>query len=294
MKWFLSLFLLLICFSATHAQDGTVVTTAYDFESWNRDWYEPLKEAVIFADACKLRSEPSSGSEMIAKLLIGDRVKVLNVSDVDTTINGIHAKWVHVESGKKKGYVWGGLLTNQVLKITDTTSAVWGINRIDRSGDTIEDYYASVRVFSRRQVQKNIEFKVTEAGNPGYGELIVYQHPLLEGVEHIFIYHTLSEACGVSWSNHYLFETADSLKYMGVGSGVGDGGIYHESVDLVFPTAETVKDYTISYQYKPEQNQVLKVSSINQYDENCVWTEHTTVESFEWKEGELVPFCRED
>ncbi|MNJ86090.1 hypothetical protein D3C87_35760 [compost metagenome] len=294
MKRFLYLVLLLGFSLELHAQEeGVEMTSAYDFEIWTRDWYQPLKEAVVFADACKLRSEPSSGSEMLAKLLIGDRVKVLKISDVDTTINGIASKWVQVESGKKKGYVWGGLLTNQVLKVTDSTSAVWGITKIVRSGDTIEDYYASVRIFSQRQVRKNVEFKVTEAGQPGHAELVLYKNPLLEGVEHIFIYHTLSEACGVSWSNHYLFETGSEMRYMGVGSGVGDGGIYHESTDLVFPTAEKEKDYMVPFQYRPDRDQIVKIRSINEYDENCIWTEHTTVESFEWKEWEMVPFCRE-
>lgn len=293
MKRFLYLVFLLLCSLELHAQEETTVTEAYDFESWNRDWYQPLKEAVVFADACKLRSEPSSGSEMLAKLLIGDRVKVLKVSDVDTIINGIQSKWIQVESGKKKGYVWGGLLTNQALKVSDTTSAVWGITRIVRSGDTIEDYYASVRIFSHKQIRKNVEFKVTEAGQPGHAELVLVKNPLLEGVGNIFIYHTLSEACGVSWSNHYVFDTENELKYMGVGSGVGDGGIYHESVDLIFPTEEKEKDYSVPYQYKPEKGQILKIRSINEYDENCVWTEHTTIESFEWKEGALVPFCRD-
>ncbi|MGV3610685.1 MAG: SH3 domain-containing protein [Fluviicola sp.] len=279
-----------------YAQDenGMLSTDSYDFESWNRDWYEPLKEAVIFADACKLRSQPTSGSEMLAKLLIGDKVKVVKISDTDTTINGITSKWIQVESGKKKGYVWGGLLTNQVLKISDTTFAVWGISKIVKINDTMEEqYYASVRIFSRKQIRKQLEFEVTEGGQPGYGHLTMLKKPLLDDVKHIFIYHTIADACGISWSNHYVFETDNAIKYMGVGSGVGDGGIYHESVDLVFPTEENQKDYNIPYQYRPEQNQILKISSIDEYDENCVWTEHTTVESFEWKEGVLVPFCRE-
>lgn len=79
MKKFLSLILILSASVPFYAQDEseTISTDVYDFESWTRDWYEPLKEAVVFADACKLRSEPTSGSEMLAKLLIGDKVKIL-------------------------------------------------------------------------------------------------------------------------------------------------------------------------------------------------------------------------
>jgi uncharacterized protein YgiM (DUF1202 family) len=295
MKYLLSFsfFLITGAFSLC-AQEEMISTEAYDFESWDRDWIEPLKEAYIFADACKLRSKPTLGSEMLSKLLIGEKVKVLSVSDVDTTINGLKSKWIQVESGKKKGYVWGGLLTNQVLKVSDTTFAVWGISKIVRNNDTLTDqYYASVRIFSRKQIRKQVEFEVTQGDQPGYAILNMIKNPLLEGVEHVFIYHTLSEACGVAWSNHYLLETGNELSYLDVGSGVGDGGVFHSSVDLVFPTAEKEKDYTISYQYKPEKDQILKITSHDEYDENCVWVEHTTVESFEWKEGALVPFCRE-
>ena len=295
MKNLLVLVVVLASFMKLYAQeeDETISTEPYHFESWTRDWIEPLKEAVIFADACKLRSKPSSASEMLAKLLIGDKVKILKVSDVDTTINGIQSKWIEVESGKKKGYVWGGLLTNQVLKISDTTSAVWGISKIIRSGDTLNEYYASIRIFSRKQVRKQVEFQVSYGDQPAYGELIMIKNPLIEGVEHVFIYHTLSEACGVSSSDHYLLETANRLEYLDAGYSVGEAAIFHSSVELVFPTKEKEENYSIPYQRKPEKNQVLRINFHDEYDENCVWTEHTTVESFEWKEGALVPFCRD-
>lgn len=230
---------------------------------------------------------------MLAKLLIGDKVKVLKVSDVDTIINGIESKWIEVEAGKKKGYVWGGLLTNQALKISDTTSAVWGISKIIRSGDTLNEYYASIRIFSRKQVRKQVEFQVSYGDQPAYGELIMIKNPLLDGVEHVFIYSTLSESCGVSWSQHYLIETEKAINYLDVGYGSSDGGIYYSSIDFVFPTKEKEKDYMIPYHRKPDPNQYLKITDHGEYDENCIWTEHTTVESFEFKEGEIVPFCRE-
>lgn len=294
MKNLLVLISLFAVFTKFYAQEEeTISTEAYHFESWTRDWIEPLKEAVVFADACKLRSKPSSGSEMLAKLLIGDKVKILKVSDIDTTINGIESKWIEVESGKKKGYVWGGLLTNQALKISDTTSAVWGISKVIRSGDTLIEYYASIRIFSRKQVRKQVEFHVSYGDQPAYGELIMIKNPLLQGVEHVFIYSTLSESCGVSWSQHYLVETEKEISYLDAGYGSSDGGIYYSSIDYVFPTKEKEKNYMIPYHRKPDENQVLKIIDVGEYDENCIWTEHLTSESFEWKDGALVPFCRE-
>lgn len=296
MKNLLVLVVVLASFMQLHAQedDETIRTKPYHFESWTQDWGEPLKEAFVFADACKLRSKPSSGSEMLSKLLIGDKVKILKISEVDTTINGIQSKWIEVESGKKKGYVWGGLLTSEVLRVSDTASAVWGITKIVKGNDTIIDkYYASVRIFSRKQVRKQLEFEVTQGDQPAYGELIMIKKPLIEGVDHVFIYHTLSEACGVSSSDHYLLETANKLQYLDAGYSVGEAAIFHSSVELVFPTKEKEDDYSIPYQRKPEKNQVLRINFHDEYDENCVWTEHTTVESFEWKEGALVPFCRD-
>ncbi|WP_294678667.1 SH3 domain-containing protein [uncultured Fluviicola sp.] len=296
MKKFLSLILILSASVPFYAQDEseTISTDVYDFESWTRDWYEPLKEAVVFADACKLRSEPTSGSEMLAKLLIGDKVKILKVAATDTTINGITSNWIQVESGKKRGYVWGGLLTNQSLKVSDTTSAVWGLTKIVKGNDTMPDkYFASVRIFSRRQIRKQAEFEVTYGDQPGHAELIMIKNPLIEGVEHVFIYSTMSEACGVAWSQHYLMETRNGINYLDVGYGMSDGGIFYSGIDFVFPTKEKEKDYMIPYHRKPDANQYLKITDHGEYDENCVWTEHTTVESFEFKEGEIIPFCRE-
>jgi hypothetical protein len=275
-------------------KEETISTGFYDFESWGQDWGEPLKEAYIFADACKLRSGPTSGSEMLAKLLIGDRVKVVSVSDIDTTINGLKSKWIQVESGKKRGYVWGGLLTNQVLKISDTTFAVWGVSKIVKISDTVADqYFASVRIFSRKQVAKRVDFEVTYGGNPAHGELIMIKNPLIDGVKHVFIYNTFSGACGVSWSDHFLLETESGIDYLGAGHGMSDGGVFYSSTEFAFPTLEKEDDYTIPYQRKPDRNQILKITDNGEYDENCIWVEHSTVETFEWKEGALVPFCRE-
>ena len=126
----------------------------------------------------------------------------------------------------------------KVLKISDTASAVWGISKIIRSGDTLNEYYASIRIFSRKQVRKQLEFEVTYGDQPAYGELIMIKNPLIEGVEHVFIYHTLSEACGVSSSDHYLLETANRLQYLDAGYSVGEAAIFHSSVEFVFPTKE--------------------------------------------------------
>jgi hypothetical protein len=293
MKQLMVLAFLIVCSLECSGQEEVISTETYNFEGWDKDWIEPLKEAVVFADACKLRALPTSGSETLTKLMIGDRLKVLKVSDVDTTINGITSRWIEVESGKKKGFVWGGLLTNQVLKISDTTSAVWGISKIIRQGDTLIDYYASIRIFSKKQIRKQCEFKVSYADQPGHAQLVMMKNPLIEGVEHVFIYNTLSESCGVTWSEHYLLETEKTISYLDAGYGSSDGGIYYGSVTFIFPTKEKEDDYSIPYHRNPDKNQILKVVDSGEYDENCVWVEHTTVESFEWKEGALVPFCRE-
>lgn len=268
-------------------------TEAYNFESWNFDWSVQLKEAYVFADACKLRSEPTAGSEMLAKLLIGDRVKVLGISSVDTTINGLQSKWIHVESGKKKGYVWGGLLTNEVLKMSDSTSAVWGISRIVAREEEQVDYYMSLRIFSKKQITKQIEFEVIHADDPANGELVMIKNPLLEGVEHIFIYNSLADACGVTWSEVYILETDDGLQFLEEGYGIGEGALFYSSTTLIFPTKEKEDDYNISYFRKPEKDQIFRVTSHDEYDESCIWTEQSKVETFEWKEGEMVPFCRQ-
>ncbi len=268
-------------------------TEAYNFESWNFDWSVQLKEAYVFADACKLRSQPTAGSEMLAKLLIGDRVKVLDISSVDTTINGLQSKWIHVESGKKKGYVWGGLLTNEVLRMSDSTSAVWGISRVVKREEEQVDYYMSLRIFSKKLITKQIEFEVIHADDPANGELVMIKNPLLEGVEHIFIYNSLADACGVTWSEVYILETSNGLQLLEEGYGMGEAALFHSSNELIFPTKESEDDYSIPYSRKPEKDQIFRVISHDEYNEKCIWNEHVTIETFEWKEGKMVPFCRQ-
>ena len=275
-----------------HSQEE-ISTDPYYFDSRSYEYSEFPKVAYVFADACKLRSQPTSGSETVAKLLIGDKVKILDASEKDTIINGVQFKWMHVESGKQKGYVWGGLLTNQVLKVSDSTSAVWGISRIVKVDEDQIRYYASVRIFSKKQIVKQLEFEVTYGDDPANGQLVMIKNPLLEGVEHIFVYNTLADACGVTWCEHYLLETAAGLTYFDAGYGMGEAALFYSSSTFIFPTKEKDNDYSINYFRKPEKDQVFKVTSHDEYDESCVWTENTRIETFEWKEGKLVPFCRQ-
>ena len=268
-------------------------TNPYYFNSWNYDWADKPENAMIFADACNLRSAPTSGASVLTKMYVGDKVKVLGVTQKDTTINGINDYWINVEYGKFKGYAWGGFITNEKLKLTDSTYAVWGISKAENYGTDSVDLEVSIRIFCKKQIIKQTSFKTEHSDNPLHAYIEVIEHPLLDGVDRIIVYNTLADACGVAWSEVYLFETSDSLIEFEEGYGISEAALFHHSDTYLFPTKEKQNDFSIDYFRNPDKNQIFKVVSHDEYDEQCIWNEHTKVESFEWKEGKLVPFCRQ-
>lgn len=275
----------------TVAQEEVAVTTAYFFGSCDHDYYQnPFDTAYVFADVCNVRKEPRKDAEIVARLPIGTFLQIESMSPEKLTINGVESNWLKIKSDTTFGYVWGGALTNELLPLSDGKYAVWGIVKIEEKRD-LYSVYASVRIAKNHQVASSADFKVLYGGNPLFGELAVFERPIMDSVTHMLVYRSIADACGIAASDHYLIETNGQLKYVGSGYVTGES-TYLSSREMIFPFSE--EDMNVGGHYfTPRRNIVLLIENEGELNENCVWENKTTVEEFEWKNSELFKHCDE-
>ncbi len=253
-------------------------------------WDEEDKTAVIFADVCNVRKSEDSKAEVSGRLNIGTEVSIIGVSKKTFTQNGITAPWVKIKAGKVSGYAWGGTLTKGVQKLDDGKLVLWGLNQIQPS-DSSRGVIASVRIAENGLLRNKVDFNVVHADRPDEGYLQVLPAPLLDGVQQVIVFETLSEACGVFASSHYLLYTKSGLYLAGSGYSMGDGGVLHTSKQYVFPYPRGDESY--DYHFSPDAGHVFCLSSEGEYDEDCIWTEINRVADFTWNGQELIKACEQ-
>ncbi len=289
MRYFhlLKMTVLLLSAVSAHAQLEPISSTDYHtFGAWTKE----DKSAIVFADAANVRAAADSKAELTGKIVIGTKVKILEVSTKTFTQKGIISPWIKVETAALTGYVWGGALTKQSMKLSDGRMALWGLTEITHD-ETVDKTFASVRIAEQGTLKLKQDFNVQYA-NREEGYLERYAAPKLEGAKDLIIFATPSEACGVYASMHYLLYTGDALHFVGSGYSMGDGGVLHTSLDFVFPYPEKEGEFR-DYHYQPDEGHIFRIENDGEYDEECIWTETVKVASFTWDGSQLVKSCEE-
>lgn len=237
----------------------------FPFGEWTAE--QKNKPAYIFADVCNVRSAPDAQAAVSGKLAIGTQVEVLDVTTAKFTQNGLACPWVKIKSGTVTGYVWGGLLTNGILKLPDGKLVLWGLVSM-KMDDGAEHYTASVRLAEKGTVLDKHDVSLEYASRPKDGYLIYYAAPKITGIKNVITFETLSEACGVTATSHYFMYTGGKLVYVGSGYSMGDGGVLYTTFEYRFPYPQP-ENSGYDYHYTPNENHILRVQSEGGYDDDC-------------------------
>ncbi len=72
----------------------------------------------LLADNVALRDCPSVQCEQLTTINIGTNVRLLAKSNVPHTINGIKSRWYKVKMGPQIGWIWGGMISQKTMKIS--------------------------------------------------------------------------------------------------------------------------------------------------------------------------------
>lgn len=264
-----NLFLLLILFSNfLFAQECEYLGIDKEFETGDL--------AYMFGDNVRLRTEPTSDSETISLLKIGQQVEIVEKTNIKNNYNGIEFPWYKIKYGAKTGYILGGLISLTEVKNTNIKCYV-SLEKIESK------LYILTRVISDSKMPYYENKSESFGDNNGFC-LKVFDNKGLEGINNIVFINYLPESCGANSGGYYLF--FDNKKLHKVIDVVSRGDIgFWESENLHFPKDSLgVKNKIIYIKEKGED------SESESKENKTTWEKSSKIKiELEWNNNELKP-----
>ena len=219
------LFCLCLSFSAAHAQQNFL----YQCNAGDT--------VAIFGDKINVRAQPSTEAATVTQLLAADQVKILEVSDQTSTLNGVTLPWYKVQAlnTRSMGYVWGGLLSILPPAATGDVRFVAGVLKaVKKTPDDFPLYSFEIRAIRNNAIASRVATSIQSEGS-------VYLRPIEQGARGLKGYSTLLilsigyEACGYPWQEWYVLWNGSQLSAMPVCESIADGGVFAHTERYLFP-----------------------------------------------------------
>ncbi|WP_343487892.1 SH3 domain-containing protein [Allomuricauda sp. d1] len=192
--------------------------------SYDECGFEPGEMVYLFGDDVKLRTAPTTESEVIKILNIGTELTVLEKTENSWPYRGIESNFYKVDYKGTTGYVLGGLLSLERKQLYGKTH-LFGYAK---NGELEYLYIRTLKPdgsFGEKSVRLshgNLALKTMD--NRG-----------LNGVDGILYIDYLAEACGVEGGGIYLFQQDDELKQVARLSQVSEAGVFYHAEEFIFP-----------------------------------------------------------
>ncbi len=234
MKLIFTSLLLLLCFH-NFAQD----TRNHDY-FWTR---EDSYKAIIGANNCYVRLEPSVSTAILDSLQLGNEILVLKSTDKTLKIKGINVSWVQIQYTKKSGeskngFLWKGFLAlNYTKKAGNTylTTIDKIAKKLASENYEVEDFYIIAKILDDNNNlldQKTIQKSISDSD---YFENKTIGALGLKNLQDIYRISFSGEACGIPTFYYYFGWTGEKLLLLPEKYAVGDAGTYYYSEEFIFP-----------------------------------------------------------
>ncbi|MBW1294749.1 SH3 domain-containing protein [Aquimarina litoralis] len=254
-------FILQVVFS----QETKYIATNYEFKNG--------EIAYMFGNDVKLRDQPTTNSNVLSLLKIGEQVEILEKSNTTMEFDGMDAPWYKVKANNKVGYVLGSFISLDKKTVNNLTylialkkddSRVFLKTRIIKNGS---DY-----VENESQLMTE-EFSIKASGNKG-----------LDNVKSILEIKYLAEACGINGGGIYLFYDGIKLVKAMDYSRIADADLYWFDEEYIFPEEKNgIKGKIV---YKRESGETKEYET--------EWTETKMIRRvLEWNGKEIFPNIRD-
>ena len=232
--------------------------------------------AYLFGDNVRLRTEPTSNSETITLLKIGQQIEVLEKTDIKVNFKGIESPWYKVKYKKEIGYILGGLISLTEVKAHSIRCLV----SLEKSESKL---YILTRVISDSKTSY-FENKSQSFGDNNGFCLKAFDNKGLEGINNIIFINYLPESCGANSGGFYLFFDNKKLHKVIDVTSRGDIGFW-ESEDLYFPKDSLgVKNKIVYIKEKGED------SESESKENKTVWEKSSKIKiELEWSNNKLTP-----
>ena len=236
--------------------------------------FENGDTTYLFGDNVRLRSLPSSDSEIIATLKIGTPLQIVALTDITETFNGIRSPWYKVRYNNETGYVLGGLIS--MTKVEEEN-----VNCFVNLEQKESKMYIVIRVVSTLK-PNYIEHKSLFLGDNNGFCIKLYNNRGVEGIRNIIQVNYLPESCGANSGGYYLFYNDTELHKVIDLTSRGEIG-YWESENIYFPSDELGEKNRIIYIKENGQDSEDRDSEFN-------WEKSSKMKiKLEWKNNSLTP-----
>lgn len=183
------------------------VTAFADTEETPYGFYEG-QEAYLLADSVNLREAASTTSKTITLIAIGTKVRIVEVSEVQQSLNGFTMNWYLIETPqKKRGYVWGGKLARDSFRSNKNTDFVFhfGLEKV------VDDKaYYQIRVEKNHKEMQRLTLEGFGAPNK---QIDLYNRAScgLSNIDDIICMEGNGEFCGDEGGMNVLFFSGEKL-----------------------------------------------------------------------------------
>lgn len=147
-KLALSIITILTVTPVTHAQDHWAKYIAVKTEN---------REYSVFAENVNIRKAPDTKAAVEFQLQPGDRVRVLKKQTALSDMGGTKEYWYLIDTGGKKGYVWGGLLADGTFALQGKTVLVRNLG--------VKKSRMEMRLMEGKRTLDRLEWKSGPASN---------------------------------------------------------------------------------------------------------------------------------
>jgi len=252
--------LLLLMAQTAFGQDAKYIFVNHEFSKG--------EVAYMFGNDVKLRDQPNTSSNVITLLKIGNKIEILEKSDVIMEFDGIGSPWYKVQFQDKIGYVLGSFISLD-RAIFDNLTYLISLKRDESK------VYLKTRVLENSQFKENItqllteEFSIKSTGNRG-----------LQNIESILEINYLAESCGVNGGGFYLFYNNQDLIKAFDYTIVHDADLYWCVENYIFPADKDGQEGKILFK--------REIGETKDYDTE--WVEIViTHQTLEWKDNQIIP-----
>lgn len=230
----------------------------------------------LFGNNVNLRTEPTSESETLGLLKIGQRIEIVEKTDIKNNLNGIKSPWYKVKYAEKIGYILGGLIS--LTDIMDDNIRCF--ISLEKKEDNL---YILTRLLSDSTDNYFENRSKSFADNNGFC-LKLFDNKGLESISNILYINYLPESGGANTGGYYLFFDNKKLYNVIDLTSRSDIGFW-ESENLYFPIDSL-----------GEKNKIIYIKEKGEYpdydsDENEPKWEQSIkiILELEWTNNELKP-----
>lgn len=249
------LFCLLLLFPVLYpafAQESDAIT--------NLTYFPDGHQTLVFGDKINVRARPATDAPALDQLLIGEAVTVLATDTTQTTVNGWTAQWsriAYTKNGQRKeGFVWNGLLSPVSIKKNGAT-LVYNVARAivkkekDPTGFVYETREAVLEIRAVREGKIVSTVSAPMQIESGYETYVTVNDTLnLPPYQTAFDFNVYYPACGYAAYNVWCLWDGKQLTALPLLTSVSDAGVFHESENYIFPSADNGAEGRILYEYQ--------------------------------------------